>query len=73
MAAGECVLPGTLQESADYCTQTEQCMAFAYRPGALCCSTAALGPVLGTGRVQGFWPASPSLRDVQRACTPLPR
>ena len=31
---GECVLPGTLQEAADYCTRTEQCLTFAYRPGA---------------------------------------
>lgn len=32
---GECVLPGTLQESADYCSRTEQCGFFAIRPGAL--------------------------------------
>ena len=32
---GECVLPGTLQDSADWCMRTEECLTFSYRPGGL--------------------------------------
>lgn len=72
--AGECVLPGTLQDAADYCLRTDECMTFSYRPGgpyALCCrcSQCRAGCCCNlTSLVNSS--ASLASRNVLRACRP---